>query len=91
MCIRDRFLAKGANADVSYYVGKSMVANGNDAGAIAHFDSALGAIKDKDKVNYAKAQSLEKLGKNAEAVAAYKLVTGEKYKAQVNHKVSTLK
>jgi len=87
----EKFLANAKNADVSYYVGKSMVANGDDAGAIAHFDNALGMIKDKDKVNYAKAQSLEKLGKNTEAVAAYKLVTGEKYKAQVDHKVSTLK
>lgn len=87
----EKFLAKAQNADVSYYVGKSMVENGNDTGAIAHFDAALNGIKDTDKVNYAKAQSLEKMGKNADAVAAYKLVTGEKYKAQVAHKVSTLK
>ncbi len=90
--IGEKFLAKASNADVSYYVGKSMVQGGNDAGAVAHFDKALaGSIADTDKVNYAKAQSLEKLGKNADAVAAYKLVTGEKYKAQVDHKVSTLK
>jgi len=87
----EKFLAKATNADVSYYVGKSMVANGNDDGAIAHFDKALAGIENKDKVNYAKAQSLEKLGKNAEAVATYKLVTDAKYKAQVDHKVSTLK
>lgn len=86
-----KFLAKATNADVSYYVGKSMVQNGDDAGAVGMFDSALNGIKDTDKVNYAKAQTLEKLGKNADAVAAYKLVTGEKYKAQVAHKVSTLK
>jgi len=87
----EKFLAKSKNPDVSYYVGKSMIANGNDEGALAHLDAALNGIKDSDKVNYAKAQTLEKLGRNADAVAAYKLVTGEKYKASVNHKVSTLK
>ena len=87
----EKFLAKAKNPDVSYYVGKSMIANGNDEGALAHLDAALAGISDSDKVNYAKAQTLEKLGRNADAVAAYKLVTGEKYKAQVAHKVSTLK
>lgn len=87
----EQFLAKAKNPDVSYYVGKSMIANGNDEGALAHLDAALNGIKDADKVNYAKAQTLEKLGRNADAVAAYKLVAGEKYKAQVAHKVSTLK
>lgn len=88
----EALLAKMDNADVSYYVGKSMVQTGNDAGAVAHYDKAIaGGIKDTDKVNYAKATTLEKLGKTADALAAYKLVTGEKYKAQVDHKLSTLK
>lgn len=85
------FLAKSPNADVNYYVGKSLMATDGHADAVSFFDAALAANPSKkDRVIYAKAQSLEKLGKNADAVAAYKLITDEKYKANAAHKVSTL-
>lgn len=86
------YLAKSQNADVNYYVGKSLMKTDGHADAVTHFDAALAANPSKkDRVIYAKAQSLEKLGKNADAVAAYKLITDEKYKANAAHKVSTLK
>lgn len=86
------FLAKSQNADVNYYVGKSLMQTDGHADAVTYFDAALAANPTKkDRVIYAKAQSLEKLGKNADAVAAYKLITDEKYKANAAHKVSTLK
>jgi len=86
------FLSGMANSDVNYYVGKSMMNMENHADAVGYFDTALtSATEKKDRIFYAKAQSLEKLGKNADAVAAYKLITDEKYKANAAHKISTLK
>ena len=86
------FLAGTSNSDVSYYVGKSLMNQDNHADAVSHFDNALtGTPEKKDRIIYAKAQSLEKQGKNTEAVAAYKLITDEKYKANAVHKISTLK
>ena len=35
--------------------------------------------------------SLEALGKNAEAKESYKKVSGEKYKAQADYKIKTIK
>lgn len=85
------FLTKSQNADVNYYVGKSLMQTDGHADAVTHFDAALSANPaKKDRVIYAKAQSLEKLGKNADAVAAYKMITDEKYKANAAHKVTTL-
>jgi len=86
------FLAGAQNSDVSYYVGKSLMNQDKQSDAIVHFDKALQSSPEKkDRIIYAKAQSLEKLGKNAEAVAVYKLITNEKYKANAAHKISTLK
>ena len=86
------FLAGNNNSDVNYYVGKSLMNQENHADAVSYFDKALvGTPSKKDRIIYAKAQSLEKQGKNAEAVAAYKLITDEKYKANAVHKISTLK
>ncbi len=86
------FLAGNNNADVNYYVGKSLMNMEKHVDAVPFFEKALASSPaKKDRVIYAKAQSLEKLGKNAEAVAAYKLITDEKYKANAVHKISTLK
>ena len=43
-----------------------------------------------DKYFYAQATQLEGLGKKSEAIAAYKKITGEKYKAQAEYKISEL-
>ncbi len=86
------FLAGSENADVHYYVGKSLMNQNNHADAVTHFDKALvNPPSKKDRIIYAKAQSLEKLGKKADAVEAYKMITDEKYKANAAHKISTLK
>lgn len=86
------FLAKSPNPDVNYYVGKSMMETNAHADAVSFFDAALAANPSKkDRVIYAKAQSLEKIGKNADAVAAYKMITDEKYKANATHKIAQLK
>lgn len=85
-------VAKKDNADVRYYMAKSLMETGKHADAITHLDSALSlSPKKKDRVIFAKAESLEKLGKNTEAVAAYKLIKGAKYKKTADYKISTLK
>ncbi len=85
-------VAKKDNPDVRYYMAKSLMETGKHSDAISHLDSALGlAPEKKDRVIFAKAESLEKLGKNAEAVAAYKMITDAKYKKTADYKISTLK
>jgi len=87
-----QFLAGAKNDAVSYYVAKSLIETGKHSDAIAHLDNAIaGAAGAKDKYYYTKATALEKLGKNADAVSAYKLITDEKYKKQADYKISTLK
>lgn len=86
------FLAGSDNPDVHYYVGKSLMNQDKHSDALTHFDKALVTPPaKKDRIIYAKAQSLEKLGKKADAVEAYKMITDEKYKANAAHKISTLK
>ncbi len=88
----ETYLTKDDNADVRYYIGKSLIAQDKHADAITHLDKALALSPEKkDRIIYAKAQSLEKLGKNADAVAAYKLITDAKYKESADYKVKTLK
>ncbi len=85
------YLAKAQNPDVNYYVGKSLMATDAHSDAVSYFDASLAANPSKkDRVIYAKAQSLEKIGKKADAVAAYKMITDEKYKANAAHKISSL-
>jgi tetratricopeptide (TPR) repeat protein len=86
------FLAGSDNPDVHYYIGKSLMNQDQHSDAVTHFDKALvNPPAKKDRIIYAKAQSLEKLGKKSDAVAAYKMITDEKYKANAAHKISTLK
>lgn len=87
-----QFLAGAKNDAVSYYVAKSLIETGKHSDALAHLDNAIaGTTGAKDKYYYTKATALEKLGKNADAVSAYKLITDEKYKKQADYKISTLK
>lgn len=86
------YLDKKKNADVGYYVGKSLMAQNNNADAIPFLDDALAQSPEKkDRIIYAKGQALEAMGKNADAVAAYKLITDAKYKESADYKVKTLK
>lgn len=86
------YLAKDNNADVMYYMAKSLMTQDKHSDAVTHLDKALTLSPEKkDRIIYAKAQSLEKLGKNADAVASYKLITDAKYKESADYKVKTLK
>ena len=86
------FLAVKENAEVAYYVCRANTESIADEEAITYADKAIafsGATVD-DKYYVAKAKAYEKMGKNADAIAAYKLVTGDKYKAQADGKIKLL-
>lgn len=86
------FLASKSNPEVHYYMAKSQIETGLHEEALSHATKAVEtATAPEDKYFVAQATAYEKLGKNAEAVAAYKKVTGEKYKKIADHKISTLK
>lgn len=78
-------------AEVHYYVSRSQAESGNAEKAVMHAEQAISlAAAAEDKYFYAHASQLEKLGKNAEAIASYKKITGEKYKAQAEYRISQL-
>lgn len=86
------FLAARDNAEVAYYICRANTESIANEEAITYADKAItlsGATVD-DKYYVAKAKAYEKMGKNAEAIEAYKLVTGEKYKAQAEGKIKLL-
>lgn len=84
-------LAVKQTADVNYYLGKSQLAQEKMDEALVSIDKAISmATKPEDKYFDAKATILEKQGKNAEAVAEYKKITGEKYKPRAEQKIKTL-
>jgi len=86
------YLDNKKNPDVGYYVAKSLMTQNNNADAVTYLEDALAQSPEKkDRIIYAKGQALEALGKNADAVAAYKLITDAKYKESADYKVSTLK
>lgn len=92
IALGESYVAESKNPDVSYYIAKSLMANNKNETAVPHLDDALSQSPEKkDKIIYAKGQALEALGKNAEAVAAYKLITDAKYKESAEYKVKTLK
>ncbi len=89
------YLALDNNADIHYYIGKSISEKGMNDEALQHIDQAISLSKgdkeaDFDKFYYAKAQILESSNKIDEAIAAYKMVKGEKYKDQVEYKIKNL-
>lgn len=89
------YLALDNNADIHYYIGKSFSEKGMNDEALAHINQAITLSKgneeaDFDKFYYAKAQILESANKIDEAIAAYKMVKGEKYKDQVEYKIKNL-
>jgi tetratricopeptide (TPR) repeat protein len=86
------FLSIRENAEVAYYICRANTESVADEEAITYADKAIALSGDTvdDKYYVAKAKAYEKMGKNAEAVDAYKLVTGEKYKAQAEGKIKLL-
>lgn len=85
--------AKDDDAEVHYYVARSLAEKGDAATSISHIEKAISLAGDTadDKYHYAHATQLEAIGKKAEAIAAYQKITGEKYKKQADYKISELK
>lgn len=86
------FLELRESAEVYYYVCRSITESDATEDAVAYADKAISLSGDKvdDKYYVAKAKAFEKLSKNEEAIEAYKLVTGEKYKPQAEYKIKEL-
>ncbi len=84
--------AKQDNAEVYYYLSRSQAAAGSGDDAIASMEMAISKSGDAvpDKYTFYLAEQLEKAGKNAEAAAAYRKVTEEKYKAQAEYRAGQL-
>lgn len=86
--------ARPDNADVNYYVARAMIEKGDNEAALVHADNAVtlatAAASIQDKFYIAKAKALENLKRMDEAIAAYKMVTDEKYLKQAKYKIETL-
>ena len=80
------------NAEVNYFIARCMIEKGQNEEALAHAEKALELAGEtpEDKYFIAKGMSLENLGKNADAIAAYKMVSGEKYKKQAEFRIQKL-
>ena len=83
---------KSDDPEVHYYLSRSYAESGDSDKALNHATTAieLKGEETPDKYFYAQATQFEKLGKKSEAIAAYKKITGEKYKAQADYKISEL-
>ena len=83
---------KNDDAEVHYYLSRSCAETGNAEKALEHASSAISLVGEvaPDKYYYAQATQFEKLGNKAEAVAVYKKITGDKYKAQAEYKIKEL-
>ena len=83
---------KDDDSEVHYYLSRSYAESGDSEKAVASAEKAIALSADApaDKYYYAHATQLEALGKKADAIAAYKMITGEKYKKQAEYKISEL-
>lgn len=89
----EAFLAiKNDAPEVHYYTSRSHAELGNTEKALEHASQAVSLAGDaaEDKYYYAQATQLEKLGKKAEAIEAYKMIKGEKYGKQAGYKITEL-
>ena len=86
------FLEVREDAEVAYYICRANTESVLTDEAITYADKAISFSGDTvdDKYYVAKAKAYEKMEKNAEAIEAYKLVTGDKYKAQAEGKIKLL-
>jgi tetratricopeptide (TPR) repeat protein len=80
------------NAEVNYFVARCMIEKAQNEEALAHADNAITLAGDapEDKYYIAKGMALENLGKSADAITTYKMVTGEKYKKQAEYRIQKL-
>lgn len=90
------FLEKQISAEVHYYLAQSFAEKGENEKALEHAEKSVEiSMNDeegetKDKYHYAKGIALENLGKNTEAIEAFKMIDGEKYKKQAEYKIQKL-
>ena len=87
-------LEKRDNAEVYYYMSRCQLEKKNNEDALQYISKAIelataGENVD-DKYYMALGISLENLGRNDEAVEAYKKITGEKYKSNAEYRVKTI-
>lgn len=80
---------------VHYYLGQSFSKSKDNANAATHLAKAVEMAEASgsaapDKYYWAQGNVLEVTGKKADALAAYKKITGEKYKANADFKVKEL-
>jgi len=80
------------DAEVHYYVSKSLAEKGDNATAVTHITKAITLAGDAapDKYHYAQGAQYEDLGKKSDAIAAYKKITDAKYKAQADYRIGEL-
>lgn len=88
----DAFLAVTETSEVHYYLSKAQNEAGDNTKAVEHAEKAINLAGDKDPSKYymAKASALEAQKKKDAAIAAYKMVTGEKYKERAAYKIQQL-
>ena len=86
------FMEMRDNAEVCYYLCRAITESTATKESITYADKAIELSGDTvdDKYYVAKAKAFEKMSKNSDAIAAYKLVTGEKYKPQAEYKIKEL-
>ena len=80
---------------VHYYMGQSFAKQKDNANAATHINKAVelaeaSSTPTPDKYYWAQGNILEATGDKASALAAYKKITGEKYKANADFKVKEL-
>ena len=88
-------LALKENDKVHYYLGQSLSKTNDNANAVTHINKAVelataSGTAVPDKYYWAQGNILEATGNKADALAAYKKITGEKYKANADFKVKEL-
>ncbi len=85
------FLAKRETADVYYYLSQAQLEKGSKDDALANADKSVGlAGDDKNKYYFGKAEILKSMGKAAEAVEAYRMVTGGPYADRAKYEADQL-
>jgi len=90
------YVAKDYDAAIAmgqhYYLSKALGEKGDNETAASHISKAieLAGAEAPGKYYYAQGSQLEKLGKNSEAISAYKKITDDKYKANAAHRITAL-
>ena len=86
------FLEEKETPDVHYYLADALKAKGESTKALEHVAKSIELAGDADASKYhmLKAETHEKLGQKADAIAAYKLVKAAKYAERAKYKITEL-